>query len=269
MTNNGEQQRTSHDPSQCLALAFALASASLVVIPEGNLRFRGAAGFLGQPQRRRLIQKRGLAAEVHLRSRTTPFDLKTRHKTGLFSTAAIAGASLILGGTARETCGTVILGLAFTWAYGSGSSGLRWCLTVSALALAFTPVTIALIDHHKQVEHFDQTVASLQARSREFTIGDPGSKPTNSPQDSKVVTVPDGRWEPVPQQRTDSQRGDVFDQAAREMASTPPDPPPALQLSSTLTDSALFEVPCALIALLFFGSLLSDRRTTAQQTGRD
>jgi hypothetical protein len=61
-----------------------------------------------------------------------------RHKVGLFLTVLSAGLCLLMGTSFRETCGVVLIGLAFSWSLGSAIVDYVRALQQSAYSFSST-----------------------------------------------------------------------------------------------------------------------------------
>jgi hypothetical protein len=85
-----------------------------------------------------------------------------RHKVGLFITAIGAGLCLLVGTGFRETCGIILLGLAFAWAFGSSNRILRLCLAGIGLTLLLHPVTDALWSQYKAKHEYNEKLAAFE-----------------------------------------------------------------------------------------------------------
>ena len=93
-----------------------------------------------------------------------PDKLKTRHKLGLFVTTILIGTALMLGEPVRNTLGAVIIGFALTWAYGSSSRALRFCLALIAIAMLLSPVLISFHAHYETVRAHEKSVSAFQTQ---------------------------------------------------------------------------------------------------------
>jgi hypothetical protein len=94
--------------------------------------------------------------------------VSNRHKIGLFLTTIVVGLCLILGSTLREAAGVVIIGLALTWAFGSSSRMLRYCIGGLGVLGFIAPLVVALTDHHNAVQLYDQSLDSFRSKLPQF-----------------------------------------------------------------------------------------------------
>lgn len=83
--------------------------------------------------------------------------MNRRHRAGLFLTVIGAGLSLVLGATAKETIGTVLLSLAATWLVGSLNSQSAGLILSAVTTLAgFLIATTPILNDWKYSQHHSQ-----------------------------------------------------------------------------------------------------------------
>jgi hypothetical protein len=219
-----------------------------------------------------------------------PISLNSRHKAGLFLTTVVAGLCLILGETLRETLGAIIIGFALTWAFGSTSRVLRYCIAGLGVLLFLVPFIAALIDHHNAMQSYEQSLESFRLQLPLFAKEHPDLAaglvpPPGYTLDPRILTVPNVGKISFPGNmssrdiavalRADkghSQPPDWYYQALdagidpsqTDWLIVPNNRPKTLDIWHTISAGALFEVPSAILAILFFGSIAAERKRPAR-----
>jgi multisubunit Na+/H+ antiporter MnhG subunit len=223
--------------------------------------------------------------------------LNNKHKTGLFLTTVVAGFCLVLGETISETFGAVIIGLALTWAFGSANRALRYCIGVLGVLLFFSPIIAALIDRHSEIKNYETSVKTFKEELPQFAKEHPDLSAgiVNSP----VSGLPPGAVVvPLPRTLTIPNLGKVdfpANMSSRDIANAlrrdkdhvqppewyyqaldagvdpvetdsllaPSDPPKPIDIWHIISDGMLVEIPSALLAILFLGSIFVERKPLA------
>lgn len=249
--------------------------------------------------------------------------LNNRHKAGVFLTTVVAGVCLILGENFRETLGAVIIGFALTWAFGSNSKALRYCIAAIGAFLFFVPLIATLIDHHNAVNSYEKSVESFRSNLPGFakehpdltagllpalprgaklntpvtardplacirtSVSDPYAAYGGSVANSRTLVVPNIGNIAFPCAMSDKDIAKAlraYPEGARapywylealdagvspddiDQLTPPLDKPEAFDIKSAISDSLIVEIPSALLAILFFGSIFVEKsRTAAQQ----
>ncbi len=211
--------------------------------------------------------------------------LNNRHKTGLFLTTLIAGLSLIMGETFRETLGVVIIGCALTWAYGSTSRMLRYCIGSLGILVFLTPLIAGGLDHHTAIKDYEQSLDTFKSELPQFAREHPDLSAGIIPPPPGYVLQP--RTLAVPDVGEIQFPGDM---SGRNIAATlrkdkdhgqPPDwyylaldagvdpsqmsslmpprrRPKSIDIWQVFGEGMFFEIPAAILVILFFGSIVSE-----------
>jgi hypothetical protein len=129
--------------------------------------------------------------------------LNNRHKAGLFLTTVVAGLCLILGETIRETLGAIIIGFALTWAFGSTSRVLRYCIGGLGILLFLVPLIAGFIDHHDAMQSYELSLDIFHTQLPQFAKDHPDLS-------AGLLTAPASahdpladKWTPVPTSKHD------------------------------------------------------------------
>jgi hypothetical protein len=216
-------------------------------------------------------------------------DLNNRHKTGLFLTAIAAGLCLFFEDSVRQTLGVILIGSAFAWAFGSANRALRLVVAALGILTMVGPLIAALIDHRDAMRTYEESVVDFEKQLPEFVREHPdlsaGLPPLPSgytlDQIDRTITVPNVGRIAFPQQMSSQKIAQALkentgqgkppewyfkaleaglDPTAVDDLPTPRDRPADFSLSASIADGYFLEIPGLLLAILFVGSVMSDRR---------
>lgn len=104
--------------------------------------------------------------------------LNKRHRIGLFLVIVVAGLSLLLEASTRQTAGIILLGLAATWLVGSVALRTLWFVLsalvfIVGLYVATFPVWLDWNVYHGRVHDYESAITDLRvavAQSRSLQI---------------------------------------------------------------------------------------------------
>jgi hypothetical protein len=88
--------------------------------------------------------------------------LNRRHKAALFVMLVAAGASLVSGGTMKVGLGIILLGIAFTWAFGSGSRAVHRLVLACGLFIVFGSLGYAWEAHREKTTLYRDEIAQFE-----------------------------------------------------------------------------------------------------------
>jgi hypothetical protein len=88
--------------------------------------------------------------------------LNRRHKAALFVMLLAAGASLVSGGTMKVGLGIILLGMAFTWAFGSGSRAMHRLFVGCGLSIVFGSLGYAWEAHREKTTLYRDEFAQFE-----------------------------------------------------------------------------------------------------------
>lgn len=120
--------------------------------------------------------------------------LNRRHKVALFLTLVAAGVMLVLGASAKQTAGAVLLGLAFAWAFGSNSRIVHWLFVGLGSALLLGPVGFDRYSLHQAGKDYADEIAAFEHRIPELAKEYPYKKVAIDPQTGEKTGWNGSMW---------------------------------------------------------------------------
>jgi|ERR1019366_4650882 hypothetical protein len=127
-----------------------------------------------------------------------PLNLNRRHKVTLFLTVLLAGIAALNGAKMMQVVGTLLLGLALAWAFGSDSRVVHWLFLSLGVLLACGTVGLAWLIHQRDTNLYAQKVAAFEQRIPELAKKYPLDKDRPPQQADKWAQYADAPgWRPV------------------------------------------------------------------------